>query len=483
MPHPLNVLSGSLLVALVALASPTPTSAQARDTAHRLSELRARLHVYDVGPEGTTRVIAALGELAAEAPAREAEEARFLRAVATTDLSIIAARRGDEGLTERLALGYGVAPESLAATLRTDLEALRREPYLAVVEDALAALSPREGRAVPPARPEHTRQQAVFFTQVIEELVRAGDPTGLLAELASDPCARGGECPAPYDRFGAHGRRAVAGMTKLHALLRSIEQTAQLGDPFSAALAREVLVDSVVLRSISVTPADWATSVRPVAGLEGGAPLDADAVLVLGGGKVRAGWVPEVLWGVEGRPTPIADGPLLGSEDEVSVPIRATRESYVRPIPELGAHLWPVIRGASRVALLVEPDVEAHLVWRVLVSLEQAGSPPAVLGAAATDGTARGVAFETVEDDETPVGVFVRLGGFSAWQPGAEVSLPRQRSAAGWRFDFEALDLATRARARHPASLRFMGSVDTGVLVRAALRLSSSDRPLRVVVP
>ncbi len=475
MPHLVNVACIALL--LTPLAS--PVAAQAPRPADRLSPLRARLHVYDVRPEGTPAVIRALGQLVGEGP--QAGEARFLRAIATTDLLIIARRRRDPALTERRAAAFGVEPDALAGALRTELEALRTEPYLATVDDALSALAPDEGLAIPPAGTDHTRQQATFFMRVLDQLLRARDATRVLVDLAvADPCGEARECAPPHGHFGPRGRRAIAGMTALHALLRSIERTAELGDPFTAALAREVLVDTVVLRSISLAPRDFATSVRPVAAPTEGAPLDVDAVVVIGRDRVRAGWAPEVSWDREGRPSVMADGPLLGSREEVSFPLPAA--PGVGAIPELAVHVGLALRGASRVALMVEPGVEAHLLSRVLVSLEEAGERPGLLAVATADGSARGVAFERAAGEESTVGVFVRLGGFSAWQPGQHVSLPRQRTAEGWAFDFEGLRLATVARARHQVSVRFMGTVAADLVLRVALALASDERPLRLVV-
>jgi hypothetical protein len=480
MPH---ITRAPIVVLLLSLAFASPAAARRPSAAHRLAELRAALHRYDLAPEGTPRVIEALGELAREAPRRKATEARFLRAIAAGDLALIARLRHDTAALERVAAVFGTSSAGFDDALRTELEALRREPYLSTVDDALAALAPSHPPVLPPADGEHTRQQAVFFTRVFAELMRLGDPTRFLAQLAEDPCGAQAECPSPYDHFGPRGRRAVAAMTALHTLLRSIERTAELGDPFSAALAREVLVDAVVLRSITLAPRDWAPSVQPVASLERGTPIDVDAAIVVSRDRVRAGWAPEDFWDPQGRVSLGADGPLLGSADEVSVAFDGAPEDFGRPLPELAAHVAAGVRGAARIALMVEPGAEAHLVSRVIVSLETADIRPQLLAVAAADGTARGVAFQTVQDDAGPVGVFVRLGGFSAWQRGHHVSLPRRKVDESWEFDFDGLDLATRERVRRPVTLRFMGTVAADVVLRAALRLATVDRPLRLVIP
>lgn len=478
MPHLTRTFFG-LLVASLAVAS--TGEAQSRSTAARLSELRAQLYAYDA--ESTPSVIEALGPLALDASSPLASEARFLRTIATVDLSLIARRRYDTALLERVAAAYGTTPSGLDGALRADLQALRHEPYLASVEDALTALAPRAPRSLPAADGEHTRARAVYFAEVFDALLGADDPVRALARFGVDPCAAEAPCEAPYVSFGPEGRRAIAAMSALHALLGSVERTARLGDPFSAALAREVLVDAVVLRAITLRPRDWARSIHAVPGVQHSEAVDVDAVVVVGPDRVRAGWVPEVLFDAAGRPSSIADGPLLGSALAASVSFAPAADDSLRPVPELAAHVARGIGGAARVAVMVEPGVEAHHLSRVLVSLQHASLPFDVLAVAAEDGTARGVAFETVEDDVGPVGVFVRLGGFSAWQPGERVSLPRRRVEARWEFDFDGLERATRERTRHPVTLRFMSTVSADLVLRVALSLASVNRPLRLVVP
>ncbi len=471
----------AVLVSLLAIAS--PSAAQTESVSAQLAELRARLHTYDLGPEGTTRVIESLGSLAAIAPEPVASEARFLRAVATADILLIARRRRDAALGERVARAYGVTPRELDPALRSELGTLRHEPFAATIDDVVAALAPAARLEIPPHDPEHTRRQAVFFTRVFDQLLRATDATEVLAALAADPCGRiEVECPSPYRAFGPRGRRALAAMSSLHELLRSVEHTATLGDPFSAALAREVLVDALLLRSITLAPRDWAQRVRSVPVPERSSPLDVDAAIVVGRGVVRAGWVPEVNWDAQGRARIVSDGSMLDSGED-AIPLSIDADSSVRPIRTLEAYLTRRVLGAACIALVVEPGVETHVLWRILASLDHARIRPAALAVAATDGTVRGVTFEAVSEDLGSVGVFVRLGGFSAWQPGRRVTLPRQRVGNSWEFDFAGVELATRARVGRALTIRSMGTVAADLVLRVALHLVSGSRQLRLIVP
>ena len=462
-----------------------PTLALAQPTARELVEARAALRTYDTHTDATTDTIAALGRLARQAHGRDALEARFLRTVASADLLLIAQRRDDANLTARIATAFGCEPAALPAALRAELTQLRVAPFRETAEDVLAALSPEAHLRVPSTDAQHTRRQAVFFARVFERLLAQDDPSLVLSELASDPCADGADCPDVYRHFGPRGRRAIAGMSAIHGVLGALEDTARLGDPFSAALAREVLVDAVLLNDISLTPRDWAGAVTPVDVGTHGSVVDADAVIVLAPDHLRVGWVPRVEF-EGGQPRAHADGaPLLADAASARFPIGGGSESSTRPLEGLAEHLASQLASARRVALVLEPGVPAHLLSRVLASLEAAHVEPIALAGADVDGTALGVAYRAVHGaTEAPVGVFVRLGGFSAWQPGSPlVSLPRQRIDNRWRFDMVGLDRATALRADHPVTLRYMGTTSADLVLRVALLVASANHPVQIALP
>ncbi len=466
-------------IVAIYLLGTSPASAQAP----HVGALRSELRVYDTAPEGTTRIIASLGALAHDARGAEAREARFLRAVASVDLLLIARRRADGALADRVAAAYGVDPRALVPTLRSDLESLRSGGYRECAEDAIGALNPPERLTIPPAGPAHSRAQATFFAAMFEQLVRAEDPANVLLQLAADPCDDAARCPQPYAAFGPRGRRAIAAMTAVHEILASLERTAALGDPFSAALAQEVLIDSVVLRSMTLSPHDWAASVRAVDLGRDDGRVDPDAVVVVTPDHVRVGWVPHVEWDSYGRPRLTAPGsPLV--PDTAARPVAVDALAVTRLDAEHAAVWAASLAGASRVALVIEPGVEADRLSLVLSLLEQAGVRPAFLAGAARDATVRGARFEAVHGNmREPVGVFIRLGGFSAWQPNARVSLPRRRVDGVWQFDMTALEHATRERREHPVSIRYMSGTSAELVLRVAVLLHSERGPVRLTIP
>lgn len=470
------------LVAMLVLAA-LPASGHAQNAGRQLVQARASLGTYDTHSDGTTRVIADLGSLARRARGRDATEARFLRAIAAADLLIIADRRNDTRLLERVARAWGAEPERLRAALRTELQALRVGSFRDTAEDALSALTARETLSIPITGVVRTRREAVFFARVFERLLHEEDAQ-VLADLAADPCENGAECPEPYRHFGPRGRRAIAAMSALNAVQADLQETAEMGDPFSAALAREVLVDALLLQSMTLAPRDWASGIEPVAAGERGPSVDADAAIVLGPDQLRIGWVPQVRF-EDGRPQVEARGaPLVADSAESRFSFRIEADGFLRPIEGLPEHLAAHLQGAERIAVVIEPGVPAFGLSRVIASLEAARLRPAVLAGASADGALVGASFLTIHGEaDTPVGVFVRLGGFSTWQPAGRESLPRLREGDAWRFDMGGLDRATVQRTRHSVSVRYMGTAAADLVLRVALIVGDHDRPIQLVLP
>ena len=309
-----------------------------------------------------------------------------------------------------------------------------------------------------------------------------------LAPLVPDPCAGGAErCPAPYRHFGSRGRRAVAATVALFEVAASLRARAAADDPFSAALIRDGLISTDALAALELAPPDWAPTVGAVDSGAVAAPVAVDALVVVGVDGVRVGWVPTVRFEADGAPVVSAGGPLLADSGAV-FSLRADPTSYIRPILGLGVHLATRLASAERVAIAVEPGVEAHMLSRVLRSAEQAGVEIDALTTVGVDGVPRGVSFRAVrEQDPTErgaLGVFVRVGGFSVHPPRAAfVSLPRIRRANAWRFDLSGLDRLADGAGRGHVRLRYMSTAPAALVLRAAAVVAPSDGPLALVVP
>lgn len=468
-----------LSVAALALVLVWSAAVRAQSALHQAVVAAApALATFDPDSDATTRVIAELGRSLRGAPdSREAREASFIRAIASADLLLIARHRRDAAMHMRLAEAYGSSVDELAAAIRADLGRLEFGVYEETAVDAAAALDLSGPLQLPSTGVGHTRRQAAFFSRVSELLIASDSPSEVLGDLADDPCVGAGEeCPSPYRSFGSRGRRAIAAFTRVFAVASALQRTAMLGDPFSAAVAREVLVDLVVLRSMAFAPGDWAPTVRPVEMAEG-RPVNVDALVVVGH-DVRAGWVPEIRWDARGRPVASAAGvPLLADAEEDGFPITRELPSFIRPIDGLSDHLARRLSGARRIGIAVEPGVEAHVLSRVLRSIEEAGLPLTAFVGVSADATPRGVLLQTrhagTSANANQVGVFVRIGGFSVRRPRHRLlSLPRIYQSDAWRYDIAGLARATPRRGLRSVVLRYMGTAPADV-VSCAQRSSS----------
>jgi len=479
----LRVLAVAALVSGLPFAAP----ASAQTVSETLSSARVVLGAFDVQAPETTNVIAALGQVGSqEGDPVTRRHARFVRAVAAADLVVISRLRSDRDLFERAATAYGETPDTLVAALDQDLARLRRW-YPETVADARGALGRSVRHALPSEDREHVRSQAAFFGFAMSRLAWA-DAVSALAPLVADPCAAGlNVCPSPYRHFGTQGRRAVAAVIALFEVAAFLRSRAESGDPFSAALVREGLTSTAPLQSLELSPADWAPTVGAVSGPARGAAVRADAMVVVSADRVRVGWAPTVRFSSQGTAVVSAAGPFLADANE-AFGMDPHPAAYVRPIDGLGPHLATHLANAERIAIAVEPGVEAHMLSRVLRSAEQGRVAIHALTTVGTDAVPRGVDFRAVREedpnDRDSLGVFVRMGGFSVRRPHAShITLPRIRRADAWRFDLRALDQVADRAGRGHVRLRYMSTAPAELVLRAALAVAPSDAPLALVVP
>lgn len=463
-------------VLVIVLLSATVVHAQNRRTQDPLQRARSALRAYDLEDRSTIDVVGALTALLTERPSEQrAREARFLRAVASADLWLLRAH-ADEAMRARLAAAWGVADDALLAAIRRELAALRVGLYRETADDALEALAASDELVVPSEHASHTRRQIVFLTRLRDRLA-GGDAVAILAPLADDPCPS--ECEPPYAHFGPEGRRAIAAMTRVLALVASVERVSQLGDPLSAAFAR----GGLPFRRVTLAPRDWAANVAG-AELDAGRPVDADAAVVIGAQRVRLGWVPEVRWDTDRRPALVAPGTaVLGTDSEARVLVRpdlapsAVFDALARAVE---AH----VAGARRLAVIVEPGTEARVLSSVLRTLQESSVQPVTL-AVASAGTARGAPIERVTiagpEPDDAIGLFVRPGGLTVRRRGATTSLPRLRVDGQWQFDLRGLAGLTRDASEPRVMLRYMATADASIVARTAIVAAGTERALSIV--
>jgi hypothetical protein len=457
---------GSVLAAICAALALAPAGlAHAQSPA--VVSARTSLSHYDLTGSGTLDALTALGPVAASGGA-DALEARYLRAVAGTDLAAIAIATHDDALGARLATALGVPTERLAAELRTELGAVASGLYRSVVAEERALLDAAERAAAGelPASRSAPRLAALSL------LVLAHAPEARLAGLASAPDA---QAPAGLDEGT---RRAVAGLREAFAAYDRASRAARDGDPLLAALAPRLDaaragLASTTLAAQATVPADWASPHASAAAASGPTPA---VVVLVADGRVAIACVPSVRMSdgthVEAV-MPSAHCPEVGTARAFTLP--ATLPPVPQPIDALSAALGELGLGAAHpIAIAPAATAPAHLVSRVLRSLAHAHLAASSLAARGPDGALATFPIGAAAPDAAPAtSVHLRLGGYAISRAhGHDADLPRLHDASGFRFDHDGLAHAITGQTA--VGLDAMGTVAAGELVHATRILASA---------
>lgn len=485
-----------LLVSVWTVVSAAPASASEPAGARAVRRARLALARYDLRGHRTTDVITELGRLARKLKGPRALEARYLRAMATADLVLIARSEDDTALATRAARAFGVQPKALETRLISELHQLAVGPYAAAAGDMIdafhAAHALDTGARVDWAKLDGPRTDVLFVAHVRRVLEHEGDPVAALATMAEDPCAKKGQpCLEPLPRFDAQGRAAVGALLEARTDLDRLARADEDGDPFPRALRRQLASDAsaigtAVLAPAPIVPKDLHVTAAPGTAREGRAGL----LLSVQDGEVRFGWVPRVRLGKDGQPHMVSDGePVLPDTEAVSIP-----RSY-RPAVQQIRHLTDALRRLSghgsptTVAVVATDDVQADVVSRVIDSARAAGLAPTMIAGRGPDGGLRGVDVRVRSAFEGPTGkpdvqVRVRLGGYTVKTAHGSAEVPRVRDARGLHFDVDGLAHAAGSPHVPSASIDYMSVVAMGPVLQAAFRLAPSDKaPLQLLVP
>jgi hypothetical protein len=486
-----SVLAVCLVGALVVPAHGQPaTPRQAVDAARR------GLGTYDLTGSATTRIIAELGKVAPQLPAgTDRREALFLRAMAAADLVIIAARRGDTGLFDRVAAAWGTEATALVPSLIRSLQRLRKGVYAAAAGDAVAALrvahAMRTGAPAPWQLGAGLRSHALFLGSVRDAVaLKPDDALTALAALGTDPCAQPQDptCTPVVARFDVRGRAAVGTLQAASDALRGLQGARERGDPFARALRAELAADGEALARAVLTPLprfDEAPSVAEAP--ETMRPLDADLVLTVHEAEVRYGWAPKVRLAPNGVLELVARGePVLPEVARVTIP-RDFRPA-IQPIDALREALAKLAPDGARLAVAANDRVLAHVLARVLRSAVAAGLTPVMLVGAAPNGAIVGApivlrdARQGVEGSPD-ASIFVRLGGYTVRTRQGRHDVPRVRDADGLRFDVAGLTDKIGSVPPRSAAVEFMTAVAAGPVSQAVFRVANAREPVQLVIP
>jgi hypothetical protein len=375
--------------------------------AQDLASAQAALSRYDLADPRTYEALETLRRVA-DANGPEAPTARAIRAYAGVDLLVAATVLGDQTALARLGQALGTSDRAaMSALLDAELARTPSGALAVAAREARATLAALDGRAAA----HGARNDAIIL------VTAPADPAGFRARVRErfDPVV-----DSTLEIVPEHANEVRRIIAAMHAL-SAAQRAAEAGDPL--LLAMRPRIDATRARLSEIVVSDVSMD-------------DIDVLLTVTPTGIAFGYVPRTRVGPDARPTLDSGTPSWPSTTTVAFP--AEMPPVVRPIDGFAAQ--PAIAGArrGRVALRVEGDVPAHLVARLVRSLEQT---PLAITHLTTSAGRTSVTF--VREDALPADaarVSMRPGGYAVeHRSGRRVELPRQRVEGHWRFDREGL--------------------------------------------
>ncbi len=444
---------------------------------------------------GMVRELTSMTDIVRRAVDRRSDEVRkveIARWLTAADLLILSGYRRDPHLRMRLAEAL-VEPEPILEQVVLDgltiVPVTTEEDPAEDLERAIRLLQEERRHHEPVDWSSHVGlRRDLVFARRVRDALGAQDSAARLATLANDPCERG-RCQGIYRSFGEVDRRSIAAVVEARAAIRRIDQ-AELAGPFWDFVGEELTQDRTALDDVILRPHARLDDLPLVSIDASGPETRPSLILIVTPEGFRYSWVPLGVRITDAGPRAVVYGePVLPETREVRFPselnpVPRAIESAAPILAELSAHLP---EGAV-VALGSQPDVSAHVLSRMFLSLRRAGMSSPALLARGPNGVPRTVPLELVRSrDELPsdaLWVHVRLGGYTIRRRGAgRTDIPRVRDARSdeWRFDIAGLRGATEDGSRRKA-LSSMANVRTGELVNAAFTLSSGASPLTLAL-
>lgn len=485
MRAPTVVLAAAAL-ALPASFSPLPARAQSS----ALTGARSALATYDVTGPTTLDALRSLGPVAGGGGS-DALEARYLRAVAGTDLHVIALATGDTALDGRLADALGVAHDGVGAELRRELGAVESGLYRRVVVEERATLDEAERIAGGEVRVTGSgpRSAALFVLGVARATV-SREALAAIHTSASAASARPAWLLGPDAGLEA----------PLQAALRAeaiATRGAHDGDPLVAALAGALSSAHATLTTfeLHVPPSTASDATLTIAAADAAGGASPDVLLVVDATRVVVACAARahVASATELAVTAVSLGcPEPGTSRSIALP--SSLPAVPQPIDELVAALGalglPSGGGGppSGTTIGIAPTEAApmHVVTRVLRSMARASLAPTHFALAAPDGTlTTSPLVLATAADAPPVTVHIRLGGYSfARVHGHDSQIPRIHGAHGLEPDHATLGTMAAAEGSGTAmAVDAMGTVPAAELVRTMRVLGAAGAHVTLALP
>jgi hypothetical protein len=455
-----------------------------------LQRAREGLERYDLEGNSTFALLQTLGQLASRDPEpARALEARYLRAGAAADLIVISAKLDRPALLDSLAAALGYEPSKLIPSVRAELEAAAFGHYEAPARHALAMIQHVVSRT--PFSVAQSVLRDFIAVEAAAKAAKSGDPNGSLAALADDSCSkRDGSKLAVHcalASFDSSSRRSLAALTNASSADDSLQKAAREGDPLAHALSALSTQYAGGLDKVAVCA-------LPELSAEASAPFALPASLrrVEGSSTLTVRITPSEVRSML--------APCLGlrsernaKPDEVALSwskliLPTTYRPYVAPITGLNEMLTAQIEGTglTRLVVLADDSVQAHVLARALVSLP-AGSDVADVSLLTRNPKgelqARPIEIARSDASEPNLRVRVRLGGYSLYVGSHFEDIPRVKTDSGFTFDRAGLAQRLAAQQGSPVQISFMPEVTSQEIMAALSSTASTSQRVQVMIP
>lgn len=446
-------------------------------------EARQSLTTYDLRGTATTDVLRALGTYVATPANGEPQrrEARFLRALAGSDLYLIARLTDDRGLLERLAAGLGVPVAEIPIHLDAELRELLVGFYADAANEARALLRLTDADPAAFDAIRGIRRDYLYLRAVARRLGPGADAFPVLEALGADPCA--GACQGQLATLDPASRKVFAALQRVHQAAANVARAKRERDPFANAVSD---LDALVAR-VSSLPlglryvVDASASLTPLLPVTAASTTAPDAITFVSAEEIRVAFLPRVVVSSAGVVGLDARSPTYPGGTRVPLPASFPRD--VAAIEALVAPLRARFSGA-RVALAGAQMVPSHIVARIALTLRAAGAEVVAItgrtpvGALAffpiTWGTAPG---------SPPLIVGVRSAGYEILVGRARTNVPAVREGRGHRSDTEGLARRLSAETAATAEVRFAREVPFGWVVHAVAQTRATRPPTLLLAP
>ncbi len=479
------------LAAVAGFTLSSPVLAEAPGEAHDLGALVP----YDLDGSRTIKALQVMNsEAKLLANGQRKQELAFMRAMALSDLWVIARATHREALEKQIADSLGVEPAVAPRELDAALVAVDHAVVHDIVSDAREAVRMTQGAEPLDVNARGPRSESLYLSRVLDAVGNSADPrTNIprLQALAKDPCeqANAPSCTPLYRDFDQAGRKAINALVRASKAVSVFERESE--DPFVMAMSPTLSSQTRALSSITLQPnARLPQAMTRLQAVESGSAEAPDLIVMIAHDRVEYAFMPRVR---------IDDtfAVVLEKGDEPSFPTMASVKiedsfaPFVRPIDAV-VKAMSALRArfpSARVAVGAAPDIKAHVIARTFLSAQSAGFEKLSLLAATPEGEMRNVEVEVVgalraaEVGPRDLSVVVRLGGFTVKRAGPSVTIPRVKNESGFEFDFESLRTSAQPRKAKSAKLTFMSDVPAKTLAEAAFMVAPQDRTLTVVLP